>query len=67
MYKGAKLAVKQIDSQGGILDGQKIIMPSGDSTCSDVTAAVNAATILVNDEKVLAIVGPLCSGAAIAV
>ena len=67
MYKGAKLAVKQIDSQGGILNGQKIIMPSGDSTCSDVTAAVDAATLLVNDEKVLAIVGPLCSGAAIAV
>ena len=67
MYKGAKLAVKQIDSQGGILDGQKIIMPSGDSTCSDVTVAVDAAALLVNDEKVLAIVGPLCSGAAIAV
>jgi len=67
MYKGAKLAVKQIDSQGGILDGQKIIMPSGDSTCSDVAAAVKAAALLVNDEKVLAIIGPLCSGAAIAV
>ena len=67
MYKGAKLAVKQINSQGGILDGQKVIMPSGDSTCSDVTAAVDAAALLVNDEKVLAIVGLLCSGAAIAV
>ena len=67
MYKGAKLAVKQINDQSGILDGQKIIMPSGDSTCSDVTAAVDAAALLVNDEKVLAIVGPLCSGAAIAV
>ena len=67
MYKGAKLAVKQINSQGGILDGQKIIMPSGDSTCSDITAAVDAAALLVRDEKVLAIVGPLCSGAAIAV
>ncbi len=67
MYKGAKLAVKQIDIQGGLIDGQKIIMPSGDSTCSDVTAAVDAATHLVHNEKVLAIVGPLCSGAAIAV
>ncbi|MEN8807063.1 MAG: ABC transporter substrate-binding protein [Desulfobacterales bacterium] len=67
MYKGAKLAVKQINSQGGIIDGQKIIMPSGDSTCSDVTAAVDAAAQLIQDEKVLAIVGPLCSGAAIAV
>ena len=67
MYKGAKLAVKQINSQGGILDGQNIIVPSGDSTCSDTTAAVDAAALLVHDEKVLAIVGPLCSGAAIAV
>jgi branched-chain amino acid transport system substrate-binding protein len=67
MYKGAKLAVKQINNQGGILDGQNIIVPSGDSTCSDITAAVDAATLLVQDEKVLAIVGPLCSGAAIAV
>ena len=67
MYKGAKLAVKQINIQGGLIDGQKIIMPSGDSTCSDVTAAVDAANHLVYDEKVLAIVGPLCSGAAIAV
>jgi branched-chain amino acid transport system substrate-binding protein len=67
MYKGAKLAVKQINSQGGTLDGQNIIVPSGDSTCSDITAAVDAATLLVQDEKVLAIVGPLCSGAAIAV
>ncbi len=67
MYKGAKLAVKQINDQSGILDGQKIIMPSGDSTCSDITAAVDAAALLVHDEKVLAIVGPLCSGAAIAV
>jgi len=67
MYKGAKLAVKQINSQGGILDGQNIIVPSGDSTCSDITAAADAAALLVHDEKVLAIVGPLCSGAAIAV
>ncbi len=67
MYKGAKLAVKQINSQGGILSGQKVIMPSGDSTCSDASAAVDAAALLVQDDKVLAIVGPLCSGAAIAI
>jgi branched-chain amino acid transport system substrate-binding protein len=67
MYKGAKLAAKHVNDQGGILDGQQIIMPSGDSTCSDVTAAVDAAAHLVEDENVLAIVGPLCSGAAIAI
>ena len=67
MYKSAKLAAKHVNDQGGILDGQQMIMPSGDSTCSDVTAAVDAATHLVEDENVLAIVGPLCSGAAIAI
>ena len=67
MYKGAKLAAKHVNDQGGILDGQQMIMPSGDSTCSDVTAAVDAATRLVEVENVLAIVGPLCSGAAIAI
>jgi branched-chain amino acid transport system substrate-binding protein len=67
MYKGAKLAAKHVNDQGGILDGQQMIMPSGDSTCSDVTAAVDAAAHLVEDENVLAIVGPLCSGAAIAI
>ncbi len=67
MYKGAKLAVKHVNSQGGILDDQKIIMPNGDSTCSDVTAAADAATQLVDIENVTAIVGPLCSGAALAV
>lgn len=67
MYKGAKLAVKHVNNQGGILDGQKIVMPSGDSTCSDLTAAVDAATQLVEVENVTAIVGPLCSGAALAV
>ena len=67
MYKGAKLAAKHVNDQGGILDGQQIIMPSGDSTCSDVTAAADAAAHLVEDENVLAIVGPLCSGAAMAI
>ena len=55
MYKGAKLAAKHVNDQGGILDGQQMIMPSGDSTCSDVTAAVDAAAHLVQDEmKVVA-------------
>lgn len=67
MYKGAKLAVKHVNNQGGILDGRKIVLPSGDSTCSDITAAADAATQLVEVEKVTAIVGPLCSGAALAI
>jgi branched-chain amino acid transport system substrate-binding protein len=67
MYKGAKLAVKHINDQGGILDGRQLILPSGDSTCSNINAAVDAAAHLVHNENVLAIVGPLCSGAAIAI
>lgn len=67
IHKAAKLAVKHVNDQGGVLDGLKIIMPNADTTCGDITAAVDAASGLVNDEKVLALVGPLCSGATIAV
>jgi len=66
MYKAAKLAVKHVNVQGGVLDGQKIVMPNADTTCADTTAAANAAKQLVNSENVVALVGPLCSGATIA-
>ena len=65
IHEGAKLAVKQINEQGGILDGQ-LVMVQGDSTCADATAASNAADRMVNAEKVTALVGPLCSGETIA-
>jgi branched-chain amino acid transport system substrate-binding protein len=65
IHEGAKLAVKQINEQGGILDGQ-LVMVQGDSTCADATAAANAADRMVNAEKVTALVGPLCSGETIA-
>ena len=65
IHDGAKLAVKQINEQGGILDGQ-LVMVQGDSTCADATAASNAADRMVNAEKVTALVGPLCSGETIA-
>lgn len=41
-------------------------MPSGDTTCSDASAASNAADRMVNSENVTAIVGALCTGATIA-
>ncbi|WP_417518867.1 ABC transporter substrate-binding protein [Minwuia sp.] len=63
--EGAKLAATHVNDQGGILDGQTVIMPTGDTTCADATAAANAADRLVNAEKVTAIVGALCSGATI--
>jgi branched-chain amino acid transport system substrate-binding protein len=67
IYKAAKLAVKHVNDQGGVLDGQKIIMPNADTTCADTAAAAEAAGRLVNDEKVIAVVGALCSSATLAV
>ncbi|MFN2410243.1 MAG: ABC transporter substrate-binding protein [Halomonas sp.] len=66
IFDGAQLAVKQINEQGGILGGQTLEMPSGDTTCSDASAASNAADRMVNSEDVTAIVGALCTGATIA-
>ncbi len=65
IHEGAKLAVKHVNEQGGIVGGQ-LVMVQGDSTCADATAASNAADRMVNAEKVTALVGPLCSGETIA-
>ncbi|MEE3215399.1 MAG: ABC transporter substrate-binding protein, partial [Pseudomonadota bacterium] len=43
IYDGAQLAVDHINNQGGILDGQEVVMPTGDTTCGDASAASNAA------------------------
>jgi branched-chain amino acid transport system substrate-binding protein len=67
IFKAAKLAVEHVNDQGGVLDGEKIIMPNADTTCADTTAAAEAAESLVNSEKVLALVGALCSSATISV
>ncbi|WP_137392104.1 ABC transporter substrate-binding protein [Rhodoligotrophos defluvii] len=66
IFEGAKLAVKNVNDQGGVLDGEKINMVSADSTCTDATAAAAAGDRMVNAEKVIAIVGALCSGETIA-
>ena len=66
IYEGARLAVQQVNEQGGILGGQTLVMPSGDTTCGDASAASNAADRMVNTENVTAIVGALCTGATIA-
>lgn len=65
IYAGAKLAISQVNEQGGALGG-KIELLKGDSTCADATAASNVADRMVNSENVSAIVGPMCSGATIA-
>ncbi len=66
IHQGAALAVDQINQQGGILDGRKLVLLQGDSTCADTTAASAAADRMVNSENVTALVGPLCSGETIA-
>ena len=66
IHQGAALAVEQINEQGGILDGRKLVLLQGDSTCVDTTAASAAADRMVNSENVTALVGPLCSGETIA-
>ena len=67
IYKAAKLAVKHVNDQGGVLDNQKILLPNADTTCADTVAAAQAAARLVKDENVVALVGAICSGATIAV
>ena len=60
IFNGAKLAVDEINAQGGILGG-KLTIESADGAC-DSTAAANAADKLINSSQVTAIVGGLCTG-----
>jgi len=60
IFNGAKLAVQEVNDQGGILDG-KLSIESADGAC-DSTAAANAADKLINTTKVTAVVGGLCTG-----
>src|SRR5690606_14949730 len=66
MFDGAELASTHVNAQGGLLDGQDIVMPTGDTTRGDASAASNAADRMVNTEQVTALVGPLCNGATVA-
>ncbi|MGH6882739.1 MAG: ABC transporter substrate-binding protein, partial [Hypericibacter sp.] len=55
-----KLAVDEINAEGGILNGRQLQAILGDSK-STADDSVAAATKLVQDDKVAAIVGPLTS------
>jgi len=63
---GTNLAIKEVNDQGGLLGGTKAVVVTGDGTCADATKAADAADRLVNVDKVVAIVGGLCSGETIA-
>lgn len=65
MVDSAQLAIQQVNDQGGILAGDKLVGVVGDSGCNPQNAT-DAATKAVNIEGVIAIVGPHCSGAVLA-
>jgi len=66
MAQAVDLAAQNINDQGGMFaGGEAYNVIRADSAC-DPVAAVDAVTKLINVSSVAAIVGPVCSGAAIA-
>ena len=65
MLDAAKLAVDQVNGQGGILGGKKLVTVVADTQGSP-QVAVDAANKLVNAEKVAAVIGALLSGTTLA-
>ena len=61
MSGGANLAVTEVNASGKYLYGT-IVVVQGDSKCIDADAAVAEGERLINDENVMAIMGPNCSG-----
>ena len=61
MSGGANLAVTEANASGKYLYGT-ISVVQGDSKCIDADAAVAEGERLINDENVMAIMGPNCSG-----
>jgi branched-chain amino acid transport system substrate-binding protein len=67
MAASAELAFKEASESGVLLNGRSIQVIRGDSTCVDAAVATAAAERLVGVEKVAAIMGAGCSGAATAI
>jgi len=61
MSGGANLAVTEVNASGKYLYGT-IAVVQGDSKCIDAEVAVAEAERMINDENVIAIMGPSCSG-----
>jgi len=61
MSGGANLAVTEANDSGKYLQGT-INVVQGDSVCIDAAVAIAEAERLINDENVMAIMGPNCSG-----
>jgi branched-chain amino acid transport system substrate-binding protein len=65
MEAGAKLAISEVNAAGGVA-GQQLGEDAADDTCTTADTAVASADKLINTDKVVAIVGGLCSGVTIA-
>ncbi|MGL1834850.1 ABC transporter substrate-binding protein [Rhodocyclaceae bacterium SMB388] len=65
MIAASELAVKQVNEQGGIGNGGTLQHVVGDSACNPQNAT-DAATKVVNIDRVIGVVGPHCSGAVLA-
>jgi len=61
MSGGANLAVTEANASGKYLQGT-IVVIQGDSVCIDPAVATAEAERMINDENVMAIMGPNCSG-----
>jgi branched-chain amino acid transport system substrate-binding protein len=59
---GRNLAAEDVNSQGGLLGGDRMVLMLADSQC-DPKAGVDAGNKVVNVEQVVAIIGASCSGA----
>jgi branched-chain amino acid transport system substrate-binding protein len=62
---GAKLALQHVNDQGGLLGGNDAVLIAADAGCANAAKAASAANRLVEIEKVVAVVGALCSAATI--
>ncbi|MBS7538205.1 ABC transporter substrate-binding protein [Ancylobacter lacus] len=66
MMKSYQFAVKQVNDQGGIKNGEKLIGVVADDGCNAQTG-VDAVTKVVNVSQVVGMAGPWCSGVVLAV
>ena len=67
MAASAELALKEASDSGKLPGGLTLTPVRGDSTCIDAAAATTAATNLVTNEGVAAIMGADCSGVTTAI
>jgi branched-chain amino acid transport system substrate-binding protein len=59
---GRNLAAEDVNSQGGLLNGDRMVLTLADSQC-DPKAGVDAGQKVVSVEQVVAVIGASCSGA----